>query len=334
MNRTALVKTLEQVGRALADNDLVPIMKCFLFDGTNVTASNDYLTIIAPCPTDAAFAVNGKTLLGLLSASHSEDVQFLIERYEVIVKAGKSQFKLPFFPAEDFPFKVPEIEEFDITLNMRGFEACLLTSSKDNAQPALMGVLVNGSLYSSDGDAITRYSLSTKPENQLQPYMMPNGFVETVLKLSTSDNDKTMLAPGWAMSKLGDLTVWGRLMDPPPVDLEDAINKTVGESAKFVPIPEELSHALDRARVVADPESAPTKLTVENGKLHLLTESSLGVVMDVLLIGDQRHNVTALVSAELMQRSISLTAQMTIMDNCCIFIDDEPRLFILLSNYG
>lgn len=337
MNRKELVQKLELVGRALATTNMVPIFECFCFSGSNVFAYNDQLGLIAPCPTDEAFAVNGKTMLGLLTNSQSEEVQFQLGE-ELEVKAGKSRFKLPYQTKEEFLFKEPEDawhkDQLEAGALIPAVEGCLATSSKDLAQPALMGVwLKNGSAYSCDGDALTKYNLGWGSKSEV---MLPNAFCETIVKLAQEHECPGAAFQhnkGWAKASFGQgYIVYGRLIENDhPLDHEDLITKTVkGRVLSYTQVPEDLDHALSRARIVADPESKPTQLTVEGGKLTLLTDTHLGVVRDVLPF--KHPDVAALVSPELMQRSIKVCTEMSILENCCCFRSDE--LFCLLSNYG
>lgn len=337
MNRTELVTKLELVGRALADNNLIPIFEHFCFTGSHVLANNDNLAIIAPCPTPQPFAVKGETLLGLLRASQSEDITIRLgDQHEAQVKAGKSNFKLPYHPESQFLFKEPD-SAWDVYLTIDpvllvGLEQCLQTASRDAAtQPAFVGVWLKqgGTLYSCDGDALSRVSIL--PDLPVADYMMPNAFCEAVLRVGTVGG-KLTLNDGWARAELGDFVIYGRLIkNDNPLDHEALIADTLKQEPVFVPVPEGLNHALERARVVADPESKPTQLTVEDGKLHLLTDTSLGLVRDVLPFN--HPDVAALVSAGLMQRSVSLTAEVGITENCCVFRNSNG-LFQLLSNYG
>src|SRR5216110_1843170 len=144
MKREELVEKLQLVASALATDNMVPMFQCFVFDGKTVTAYNDALAIITDCAVAESFAVNGQVLLGLLTNSHADYLDFTLESEDLLVKAGKSTFRLPYFPKTDFLFTVPEAEDIpgcpiDINL-IDGLQACLLTSSTDNAQPALMGV--------------------------------------------------------------------------------------------------------------------------------------------------------------------------------------------------
>src|SRR5215831_7797422 len=165
MKRAELVKTLELLKPALADQNLVPVYQCYMFTGSTVMATNDQIAIIANCKTEQPFAVKGDILLGLLSASRAEEITFTLEEQDAVVKAAKSVWRLPYLPYHekgDFLFEEPEVK-FEATLPidaelLSGLQACLLTSSKDNTQPALMGITVHKGIdfYSCDGDAVTR----------------------------------------------------------------------------------------------------------------------------------------------------------------------------------
>lgn len=346
MNREELVRKLELVGRALADNAMVPIFQCFVFDGESVYADNNNLTIIAPLTSDSTFAVHGATLLGLLRASHSDDVELKITGSDVLVKTGKSNFKLPYMPHEDALFKEPSKEwQVSVALDEKlllGIENCLTTSSKDEAtQPALVGVSLQREhlLYSCDGDALTRDQFQAFGDYNQNSYMMPNAFCETILKVIYAhkmDDDYSLgtlsFNGEWVTAQIGVYTVYSRLIiKEAPLDHEDLIKKTMKAEPTYVMVPKGLKDALLRARVVADPEGKPTQLTVSGGKLELVTNSPLGTVRDVLPF--KHPDVVALVSPALLQRSIGLCDEMSILENCCVFKKGD-ELFQLLSNFG
>lgn len=346
MNRVELLTTLELVGQALAKNDLVPILQNFMFDGANVMAYRDDLGMTAPCPTKGAFAVSGDTLTGWLQNNQSEDAEFSLDEQNVSVKAGRSTLKLPYHPKEEFLFEEPKLlakvgiktsitEEF-----VKGLEACLLTSSKNLAEGALLGVVLNkGALYSCDGDAMTRFRIKGL---ECPRMMMPNLFCEVLIKtiaaIGLGTNGKSVLCfdEEWACAHLLEkgLKLWGRLLPAKddPLDHEKLIKDTVQGEPVFVPIPEGLNEALSRARVVADPESARTVFTVEAGRLKLLTEAKLGVVRDSLKFADYEE-VEADVSAEVIQRTIPFCTEMAVLGNCTIYRNGKT-LYQLVSNMG
>lgn len=340
MERTELVKKLELVGRALADGNMVPIFQCFTFHGKEVSAYNDNLGIVAPCKVEEPFAVNGSIFLGLLDNCHADIVDLKLEEHDVFVKNGRSTFKLPYFSEESFLFERPK-EKWDVSFPLSqsmldGLSACLTTASKDVAtQPKLVGVAVKATkggigLYSCNGDAITRCVIKGTIDSE---YVLPSPFCEAVLRIAADTEFKKgtlSLNQEWAKAELDSgYTVYGRMIESEdPFDHESHIKKHMKGAISFVPVPEGLDYALARARVVADPESAKTVLTVEAGRLKLLTETGMGIVRESL--GLTGHpEVVAHVSAELVQHSLSLCNEMAILDSVVAYRKGEGLLQIV-----
>lgn len=347
MNKQELLEKLELVGRALATDNLVPIFQCFAFSGKTVTAFNDQIAITAPCKTKEAFAVNGKVLLGLLQNTNAKDVDFSIED-DLVITADDSTFKLPWFPKTDFLFIEPDTKKTGKgTLSyelMDGISDCLMTAAKDAAQAAFCGVFLSHqggtpTLYSTDGDAITRITISNGGI-QTPGTMLPNSFCEALTKLFSAVGKETggsggslELAEDWAVATLNTgYTVYGRLLElDNALDHEAEIKKTLKGKITYVPVPDGLIAALSRARVLSDAESVPTHLTIKDSTLTLRTKNQMGVVTDQLPF--EHRDVTANVSAELMQRCTGMGHEMAIFDNVCVFRQEE-KLFILTSNMG
>lgn len=324
MNRTALVTTLEMTGHALAENQMIPVMSCFCFDGETVRAYNDTIGVIAPCECPIQFVTHGPTLLGLLKACQADEVTFKLEGQDVVVKAGKSLFTLPWSPVDEFIFEEQEAWNITLKLNsdlLQGLAACLTTSSKDLAQPAWAGVSLKGDCaYSFDGDTITKKKLAQAALTE--NIMLPNAFCQAVLKIvdeSEPGNAGLNLGNYWVMAALTNgYRIYGRLIqNDTPMDYEEFINDTLVTQPDMVPVPAMLHQALVRARVVADPVSAPTQLIVEGGKLRMRTSTHMGVVNDVMAFG--HPDVTANVSAEKVQQALELCNEMAIMENCSAF---------------
>lgn len=345
MNRAALLTTLELVRPALADEGLVPIFTNFCFDAGSVHAFKETLTIMAPCEINDTFAVSGKTLISLLSASNSLEVEFTLDKDDVLIKAGKSKMKLPCLPKEEFLFEEPEKEQWSIILDLdstllEALKLCLVTSANDATMPAYMGICVKGGdnvyFYSCDGDSMSRYQLdgnsSTRKEVQ---YIMPTEFCEALLRVA----EKTGCEHGflyvnseWAIAEFGNnFKVLGRIIDnPEPIDYEAQIEKVYKGNSAFVEIPDELTHALNRARVVADPEGQHTGIKVEGNKMKLNTETHVGNVDDIIPLKGH-PDVELEVSAKLMQRSLDVATEFSMNDECTAYRHGEDFLQILMN---
>lgn len=340
MNRGELVKVLNLASGALSSTDFVPIYKCFAFNGKTVTAYNDLIGVTAPCVTGDEFVVHGGTLLGLLENSSAEDMAFTLDgnTNDVTIKSGRSTFRLPFYPLEDYIFVDPDLNQsIDLDLNTQfldGLRACLKTSSRDNSQPAFLGVALQGNrLFSSDSDAISEYILDAKNKAKEQ-YMLPNEFCELLIKITDElpEGDGIIhVNNDWVMAELpGGYSVFARVIqNSAPVDFAKEIKKTMRGNGDFKATPEGLKEALLRARVVADRETAKTELKVEKGRLKLLTETSMGIVRDSLPFADH-PDVVAHVNAALMQRSLELTDRIVIDEGYCAFQSDV--LLVLTGN--
>lgn len=345
MNRKELLTKLELVGRALANDNLVPIFQCFCFDTKKVGSFNDSIAITVPCKTKEAFAVNGKVLLGLLQNTNAENVEFSIGD-DLVITADDSTFKLPWFPKTDFLFVEPDVRQGDYFLItpdfLEGVASCLMTSSNDTSQSAFLGVYLNQTgksptLYSTDGDAISRYALDSLGTASKANKMLSNTFCEALTKTfkDTCAKEGTLaLVDEWVVAGLDtEYTVYGRLLEiDNPLDHEAEIKKTVKGKITYTPVPDGLSAALSRARVLSDTETVPTLVSIKGPHAGLLTQNQMGRVEDEIEFGDHAE-VTANVSAEMIQRCIGLCDEMAIMENCCVFRKGK-KLFILTSNMG
>ena len=327
MKRSELRNTLELTAMALADSNLVPVFQCFCFSKDEVKAYNDKIGIIAQCPLTDEFVVNGKILLGWLKNNSADNLEFKLTDQDVTIKADRSTFKLPFLPVEDFIFEEPDAngmtsepltEDF-----LDGLRACLTTTSKDQSQPALMGIsFVNRStLFGCDGDAVTKFSLDSKPEAD-EIYFLSNDFCSTVLHISKTTEcvEGTLaLSNEWAVVDFNNgYSIYGRLIqNDNPIDFENLITKTVKGKPTFVPVPAGLDDALLRSMVITNIETVPTVFTVEANRLKLLTDARSGTVRDSLAIG-KHPEVQASFSAEMVKRTIALCDEICIMENCLV----------------
>jgi len=343
MNRAELVTALERVGPALADNDSIPVLKNFCFNGKQVTAYDATLAIIAPCETEEMFSVNGKIMLGLLNNSQSEEVEISLEQRDVLIKAAKSRFHLPFMTEDDFLFKEPA-EKWLLTFKMdddfaTGLEACLMTTSADMTQPKLLGIAIKPQgqamvLYSCNSDALTRVETAIK--KSAVEALIPKKFCEALLRLKKETEAKTAtikISKDWITAALDNgYVLYGNLLVVDEIiDYEALITRTLKNAPPYVAVPKELDSALSRARIIADPESAKTVLTADKGKLKLHTETHTGLIEDTVAWPD-KGQVTADVAASHVQQAIGVCDTMTITDRCTAYKKDN--IFILVSNMG
>lgn len=348
MNREKIVSTLELVRPALAKDNTVPVFQCFAFMDDTVQAFNHSIGILATIEeTVDRFAVSGDALLKWLSAANGEEVAFQLEDkdHEVVFKCGRSTAKLPYMGEDDFLFEMPDVEQ---TLSLPvtedtvvGLEACLVTSSTDLSQPALMGVVLRQSdkfmrLYSCDADTITRYTTTIKAVKDDAEYTLSNAFCEAVCKIARAlefPETTLELDEKWAKATFdGGMVVYGQLIDNrTPLDHGELITKLGGAKPPFVKLPADLSGALARARILGDAESAKTKLTVEQGRLKLVTETrSSGTARDSLVL-PKHPDVQTQVSAALLSKLLDRAEEIAIGERCTVLRNGE-KILQMVSN--
>lgn len=336
MNRSDLVRTLELVKPALAVTNMIPIFQCFTFAGGFVSAYNDTIAILGPADTKESFGIHGNTLLGLLSNSNAENVILSLEHDTAILKLGKTVSKLPFQPKENFLFEEPKDDwEFKLQVTESFVEAlklCLETVSSDTTQAALLGItLENDLMYSCNGDCLTRIKLKNKAKSRV---LMPTAFCEAVVRLWSSltmTGGFLRFNTEWVYADFGAWVVYGRILEiSEPIDFVKLIKSTVNNNIPpCYPFPDGFSEALSRARVLADPESQKTIVTITKNKMTLLTETHMGEIKDDFKL-EGHPDVVANINASHLQNALGSCIGMAVLEKCIIL--EAPDVFKLVSN--
>lgn len=338
MNRELLVSTLEVLKPALEAKNLVPVFQCFCFTPGAVTSYNDTIAITGPCELEEACGIHGNTLLGILNSHSAEEVTIELNGQNAILTAGKSVTKMPFEPEENFLFEEPTAKwDFKVPFTQSMFEAmelCLETVSSDETQPALHGITYEGNcFYSCNGDTITRARLKEVAKKRV---LMPTPFVTAVTKLwSNLDMTKGSLQfnDEWVFANFGDWAIYGRvLVVEKPIDFEALIKRTAKDKTPTQAIPGGFGEALARARVLADPESQKTKITVAKGKAKLLTETQMGEVSDEVPFKGH-PDIVANVNAAYIHKALQRCDQIALHDNCVV-LEKGTDVLLLVSNMG
>lgn len=336
MNRAELVKTLELVKPALATNAVVPIFQCFNFCNHTVSAYDDQVAIVGPAETDEHFGIHGNTLLGLLSNSKAENAELELKDNTAIIKLGKTISKLPYQDEDSFIFRTPAVTwvsgmPFTDSL-AEAITMCLETVSNDSTQAALLGITFDkDKMYSCNGDALTRIQLKKKIYERA---LMPTAFCTAVLRLWAALEVTTgtlHFCDEWVHAKFGDWSVYGRVLEiSKPIDFEKLIKNNLKTQTPTQPLPAEFSEALSRARVLADPESQKTTITIAKGKLQMLTDTHMGEVKDDLIMKGH-PDIQANVNASYLQRAIQYCDQIAFLDSCTL-LEKSPDVLQIISN--
>lgn len=346
MDKAVLLSKLETVGQALAESTLIPVFSHFVFDGATVHAYNDIIGIVDDVAIDGSFALHGQTLLGVLRSLGPQEVTITPTSEEVEVKAKGSLLRLPFMPKASFVFSEPD-EEWQGAVPaadmLEGFRLCLTTTSKDHSLPALIAVCMviqNGTvkLYSCDGDSITKYLHSARVKtNGDHVFLLPPSFCEIAIKVFSGVKAGLYLSPGWAMmcADSGPL-VYGRMLTVQTQFTHEALIADTLQTEKvkptYVPVPQGLDKALDRAALITGKHSTSTLLTVKAEFIDVYTDSPMGEVHDRMRL-PKHPDVVAKVNAAAMRRHIGICNEMAILENCTAYKRGDILLQVL-ANMG
>ncbi len=338
LNRKYLVDTLELISPALSKNNTIPVFQCFIFEQGVITAHDDTIAIIGPTNCEDEFGVHGNTLLGLLSNSNAEEIDLSLDKNDLVLKMGKSVSRLPYIPPADFLFKEPEgkWQKTPITVSLiQALNLCLETVSSDETQLALQGVTLEGdTMFSCNGDTITRIRL----KNSIDKYrvLLPTAFCSAVTKLwETLEITKGQLQfnDEWVWADFNDWAVYGRILKiDNPIDFNALITHATKNKAKTIPWPAELDNALSRARVLADPESKRTDITIAKNLLKLRTETPMGEVKDSILLEDH-PDITTMINAGHVQKALKTCDKIAFLESCTV-LEKTPSLLMIVSNMG
>lgn len=346
MKRLELLKNLELIRPSVSDSDLVPIFTHYILDENKTYGYNDSIAIISNAHDwGDSLALHGKTLLELLKSISTDEVVFSINEDEVKIKAGKGVYDLPWLPKDDFLFEEPKLVS-PCTIEggadlIEGIETCLITASKDQTAAAIMGVTFNFqktglTLYSCDGDAITRYTVdgASKGTGSL---MVPTPFCSALVKAAKetgTEKFKLSVNEDWACAQLPNwkLSIYGRMKPiDEPLDHAKLIKDSMKGIQSPVQIPLGLSEALGRASIVAESTSATTKVICDgNGAVQLLTQSATGKIEDRLTF--RNHGEFSVhIHSSLVHRCLGVSQNIAFGHNCTVYSKGE-KILVVCSN--
>ncbi len=262
-------------------------------------------TYPAKVVSQGSVSINAKKLFDIVKELPELEIHFYQEENDwVSLKCGKSKFRLPGLPPEDFP-KLPEyseepLMEFKGSLLKEMIRKTLFAISPDETRQALNGLLLecdNGkvNMVGTDGHRlafIKRALANTKTKNKTG-YLLPKKvltellrFIEnedSVYAFSEKDNqmafiqDKQVIVSRKVDGKFPNY----RQVIPSDNELQVGVNK------------QDLSHALKRVALLADEKSKMVRFEIRPGSLTLVSDNTeLGDANEELEIKYQGEEVT------------------------------------------
>lgn len=285
VQRSDLLRVLVRASAAIARKSSMPVLSLARLSAAGgvleVVATDLLLGVRATCAAEGELEpclVDATTLLGIAKALPVGPVKVTVEYGAALVlKAGRSRFKLPVRGAEDFPpLPAPpaELVEVDAPVLAELIARTGYSVSPDESRPHLAALLLEGEggtlrAVSTDGH---RLSKAEAPGPDLPSCMVPARGVTEVARLASSGGPLRVGADrGVLFVEAGDVILSVKLGVEQYPPYEKVIPKKA--SRRLVIARGALVDALRRVVLVASRDSHGVRLTLGDGSLRVDAES-------------------------------------------------------------
>lgn len=284
VQRSDLLRVLVRASAAIARRTSIPVLSLARLSAAGgvleVVATDLFLGVRATCAAEGELEpclVDATTLLGIVKALPVGPVKLAVEYGAALaLKAGRSRFKLPVRPVDDFPpLPVPpaELVEVDAPVLAELIARTGYSVSGDESRPHLAALLLEGEggvlrAVSTDGH---RLSKAEAPGPDLPSCMVPARGVTEVARLASSGPLRVGADRGVLFVEAGDVVLSVKLGDESFPPYEKVIPT---KASRRLAMPRgALVDALRRVVLVASRDSHGVRLTLGEGSLRVDAES-------------------------------------------------------------
>lgn len=291
IERAQLARLIKHAGRAVENRNTIPILGCLRLTASagklTVTATNLEVTATAAGPADVtaegAACVGAKLLADIAAKASGTVIEFSTEPDTLIVKAGRSLFKLATVAAEDFP--EPDEAAYDAHFNAdlsSLFGGVSFAMSTEETRYYLNGVYLAGSgswltAVATDGHRLARNVISS--DAAFAGVIVPAKTValvgDGIASVSVSQN---RIRISQASGADDEFVIVSRLIDGTFPDYERVIPK---ENDRLVTVDrDDMMRAAERVVAISSEKGRWVKLSIAPGSVTLSAKSEVGEAID------------------------------------------------------
>ncbi len=291
--------------------------------------------------TAGGMTLNAKKLFDILRELPRQEVHLVKEdNHWVRVRCGKSKFRLPGMPPEDFPpfpeFSQDSLMEFSSKLLKEMIRKTFFAQSPDETRQVLNGLLLereNGKLkmVGTDGHrlAVVRRDLGDTSKGEKLSYLIPKKALAELMKL-IEDEEATFSfsAKNNHMAFMqGDQVIVSRRIDgkfpnyqqviPSDNKLQVKINRDI------------FQQALKRVALLADEKSKMVRFDIQSGNITLTTDTTeLGEAREEIAISYSGEDVSVGLNAKYVLDVLNVMDDEEVVLN----LKDEKSSCLITSN--
>ncbi len=309
-------------------------------------------TYPANVTTDGAVTLNARKLFDIIRELPNEEIYLKKEENNwITLKCGKSKFRLPGLPPEDYP-PLPEYSdkvliEFDGKILKEMIRKTFFSVSPDETRQALNGLLMEtegdmASLVGTDGHRlalISRPVTSHAAKGEKASFLLPKKALSELLKLMEDDDEKFGFSSHENHLAFihGKQVIVSRKIDgkfPNYRQVIPADNQLKAKANR-----EDLTHALKRVALLADEKSKMVRFEIKKGSLTLVSDNTdLGAAVEEVPIEYDGEEVSIGLNAKYVLDILNVMGEENVILNLkdqnhsCLFTsvnDDQYKSIVM-----
>lgn len=273
IQRHELARLLSAVTKAVPSRNTLPIIATvrLVTDGGKLTATATDLDIEISgsinCEGTLSACIDAKLLSAAVSKAGGDDLTFEQDGNTVTMKAGRSRYKLPSLPVDDFPTMAVGAFDAEFEIDAAGlFGPVAFAISTEETRYYLNGVYIHNTdaglvAVATDGHRLARHTVPTVGD--IPAVIVPRKTVGIVPKGALT----VKLSQAKIQFVAADVTITSKLIDGSFPDYDRVIPKNNDKRITFTG--DDVVKAANRVAVVANDRAPGAKLSIDGSEINM-----------------------------------------------------------------